>query len=308
MSKKSDPKGIILVVGSLNMDLVVQAPRHPAVGETILGGEFRTFPGGKGANQAVAASRLGARVRMIGRLGADNFGEALLLTLKNDGVDTQFISRDPTTATGVALITVSAAGKNTIVVAPGANAQLSIQDLEAAGAAFQTAQILVTQLESPLPVIKRAVELARQYGVKTILNPAPAQPLEAKLLEQIDYLIPNEHELALLSGSADLKIGIGKLQQLGVKNLIVTLGESGVTVVQGKQSHHIPAFKVEAVDTTAAGDAFIGAFAVALSQGLDVFQAARWGNAAGALATTLPGAQPSLPNRNALEELVARRS
>jgi len=290
------------------MDLVVQSPRHPAVGETILGGEFHTFPGGKGANQAVAASRLGARVRMIGRVGADNFGEALLLALKNDGVDTQYISRDPTTATGVALITVSAAGKNTIVVAPGANAQLSIQDLEAAGAAFQTAQILVTQLESPLPVIKRAVELAQQYGVKTILNPAPSQPLEARLLEQIDYLIPNEHELALLSGSADLKIGIGKLQQLGVKNLIVTLGESGVTVVQGRKSHHLPAFKVEAVDTTAAGDAFIGAFAVALSQGLDVFQAARWGNAAGALAATLPGAQPSLPNRNALEELVARRS
>jgi len=305
--EKSGPKGNILVVGSLNMDLVVQAPRHPAVGETILGGEFRTFPGGKGANQAVAASRLGARVSMIGRVGADNFGEALLLTLENDGVDTQYISRDPAAATGVALITVSAAGQNTIVVAPGANAQLSLQELEAAEAAFQTAQILVTQLESPVPVIRRAVELAQQYGVKTILNPAPAQSLDASLLEQIDYLIPNEHELALLSGNHDLLTGIDILQKVGLKNLIVTLGEKGATVAQAKESHHIPAFKVETVDTTAAGDAFVGAFAVALTQGLDVFQAATWGNAAGALATTHPGAQPSLPTRNDMEELMARR-
>ncbi|OGO34090.1 MAG: ribokinase [Chloroflexi bacterium RBG_16_54_18] len=290
------------------MDLVVQAPRHPAVGETILGNDFCTFPGGKGANQAVAASRLGAQVRIIGRLGADNFGDALLNTLMHDGVDTQYISRDTAAATGVALITVSAAGQNTIVVASGANARLSIQDLEAAEAAFQTAQILVTQLESPVPVISRAIELARHYGVKTILNPAPAQPLEARLLEQIDYLIPNEHELALLSGSNDLKTGIGNLQKLGVKNLIVTLGENGAMVVKDKESRHIPAFKVEAVDTTAAGDAFVGAFAVALTQGLDVFQAVRWGNAAGALAATLPGAQPSLPTRITLDGLLSGRA
>jgi len=307
VNMKSDPLGNILVVGSLNMDLVVQAPRHPAVGETILGGEFHTFPGGKGANQAVAASRLGAQVRMIGRLGVDNFGEALLHTLRNDGVDTQYISRDPAAATGVALITVSSAGQNTIVVASGANARLSLQDVEAAEAAFQNAHILITQLESPVPVINRAIELAHHYGVITILNPAPAQPLEARLLEEIDYLIPNEHELALLSGSNDLTTGAGIMQRHGVKNLIVTLGENGAMVVQDKESRHIPAFKVDAVDTTAAGDAFVGAFAVALTRGLDVFQATRWGNAAGALSATRPGAQPSLPTRNELEELIQGR-
>lgn len=305
---RPDEPGRILVVGSLNMDLVVRVSRHPSLGETILGGEFHTFPGGKGANQAVAASRLGARVAMIGRTGADSFGETLLSALKNDGVDTRYIPRDPVAASGVALITVSAEGKNTIVVASGANARLSIQDVEAAEKAFEEAQVMITQLESPLPTVRRAVQLARRHGVLTILNPAPAAPLEPDFLAEIDYLIPNENELQLLSGTDDLLRGADKLQQLGVKNLVVTLGEKGTMVVRGETRQHIPAFQVKAVDTTAAGDAFIGAFAIALIQGLDIYEAVRWGNAAGAFAATRPGAQPSLPDRKQLEEILAMDS
>ena len=305
---KPDHSGYIIVAGSLNMDLVVQAPRHPAIGETILGGEFHTFPGGKGANQAVAARRLGAEVMMIGRVGNDDFGEALLHTLGEDGVDALYVYRDPVAATGVALITVNAAGQNTIVVASGANAYLTAQDVNDAEDAFREAAVLVAQLESPLPTISEAIQLARQHGVMTILNPAPAQPLEARLLADIDYLIPNERELALLSGSDDLNAGIENMRRQGVKNLIVTLGENGAMVVEGERTQHLPAFKVDVVDTTAAGDAFVGAFAVALTQGLEVTQAVRWGNAAGALATTRPGAQPSLPNRRELEEFLARRA
>jgi len=297
--------GHIVVVGSLNMDLVVRAPRLPRVGETILGSDFRTFPGGKGANQAVAAARLGHKVKMIGRVGNDPFGESLLATVAQDGVDVTFIRRDDQAATGVALITVEEQGDNAIVVAPGANARLTPEDIRASEAAFAGASVLLLQLECPLSAVAQAIQMARQHHAQVVLNPAPAQTLEADLLESVDYLIPNQTELALLAGQDSIRAAMQVLLQHGVKNLVVTLGENGALVANGSQEIHLPAHRVAVVDTTAAGDAFAGAFAVALAEGRGLLEAARWGNAAGALAVTRAGAQPSLPTRQELLDFIA---
>lgn len=298
--------GGIIVVGSLNMDLVVRAPRLPQVGETIIGSEFGTYPGGKGANQAVAAARLGGAVKMIGRVGKDDFGQALLGNVSDNGVDTSFILRDPQSATGVALITVDDAGRNTIVVASGANARLTPEDVLRAQSAFEGAAVLLLQLETPLLTISAAIGLARSHGLQVVLNPAPAQTLDVELLKATDYLIPNQTELALLAGVQPLDKAIAVLQGWGVANLIVTLGEQGVLVAQDGRQTRLPAHQVNVVDTTAAGDAFLGAFAVALTEGLSTVEAAAWGNAAGALAVTRPGAQPSLPDKAELNEFLSR--
>ena len=297
----------ILVVGSLNMDLVVSVPRHPRPGETLLGGAFHTFPGGKGANQAVAAARLGKPVRMIGRVGADEFGEALLATLQNDGVDTRFVQQDAQAASGVALITVSADGQNTIVVAAGANGCLSVQDVAAAEEAFIDAGAVVLQLEIPLPAVEAAARLGRKHGAAGVLNPAPAQPLSPELLALTDYLVPNQSELELLSGEPDLERGIRALLERGVRNLVVTLGERGARWVSAAGSLDVPAFAVRAVDTVAAGDAFVGAFAAALAEGRPPRDVLLRGNAAGALAVTRAGAQPSLPARVELDDFLRER-
>ena len=297
----------IIVVGSINMDLVVRAPRHPKPGETILGTNFQTFPGGKGSNQAVAASRLGGHVHMVGCVGDDAFGDRLLATLQNDSVDTRFVRRSVDTASGVALITVSDEGQNNIVVVPGANGQLSAADIQAAEAVFEDAAIVVCQLEIPLPAVIEASRLAHRHGAKFLLNPAPAQSLDRSFLDQIDYLIPNEQELALLTGMDLPTLAAGALHNLGIKCLIVTLGSEGVLVMDQDQVYHIQANSVEVVDTTAAGDAFVGAFALALTEGKTVEDAAIWGNAAGALAVTLSGAQPSLPSRSDLEKFLVER-
>ena len=301
--------GHIVVVGSLNMDLVVRSPRHPQPGETIIGGEFRTFPGGKGANQAVAAARLGGVVKMIGRVGTDAFGDVLIDTLARDRVDTAHVVRDGESPTGVALITVDAAsGQNTIVVASGANARVTPDDVDAADAAFEGAAVLLLQLECPLPAVARAIELEKRHGARVVLNPAPAQPLDPALLSGVDYLIPNQTELALLTGVPDahaVREAAQRLQAAGVRQVIVTLGKEGALVAEAGGETHLPAYRVQAVDTTAAGDAFVGAFAVALLEGRSTREAARWGNAAGALAVTRAGAQPSLPTRAELETFLA---
>lgn len=296
--------GHIIVVGSLNMDLVVRAPRHPQVGETILGNDFRMIPGGKGANQAVAAARLGAQVKMVGRVGADAFGEVLVERLRQDRVDTRFIKKDSEKPSGVALIVVSEAGDNSIVVASGANGQLSMADVTEAEEVFEGASVLLLQLESPLPAVKRAIELARLHNVQVVLNPAPAQEVDTRFLTSVDYLIPNEAELARLAGVNDTPAAIGCLRDLGIGHLIVTLGGEGAFIVEGHRVAYLPAFQVDVVDTTAAGDAFIGAFGVALSEGLSTRQAATWGNVAGALAATRIGAQPSLPARMEFENFL----
>ena len=292
----------LVVVGSLNMDLVVRAPRHPRPGETLIGSQFQTFPGGKGANQAVAAARLGAAVRLIGRVGQDAFGDALLQTVGQDGVDTSFISRDPQAASGVALITLDEAGQNTIVVASGANMRVSPEDIQQAAAAFEGADLLLMQLECPLEAVEAAAELAQRRGIPVVLNPAPARPLPASLLAKIDYLLPNQTELqALAEGETDVSAAAARLRKNGVRNLVVTLGEEGALLVTDNTEQKFDAYKVPVVDTVAAGDAFTAAFCVALMEGKSLPEAVQWGNAAGAIAVTRPGAQPSMPKR---EELI----
>lgn len=301
--------GTLVIVGSLNMDLVVRAPRHPQPGETLIGSSFQTFPGGKGANQAVAAARLGAKVRMIGRVGQDAFGDALLATVQRDGVDTTFIRRDPQAPTGVALITLDAKGQNTIVVASGANGNVSAEDVRQSAQAFEGADVLLVQLECPLEAVQTAVQLAHRAGMIVVLNPAPAHPLPAELLQMVDYLIPNQHELSLLAGGiSDREQAIRHLQAQGVRYLVVTLGEEGALLALGEDRLVLPAYPVEVVDTVAAGDAFAGAFALALAEGKTPLDAACWGNAAGAIAVTRPGAQPSLPTRQEVEQFLKERT
>jgi ribokinase len=300
----------ITVVGSLNMDLVARAPRIPQPGETIIGSDFHTVPGGKGANQAVAAARLGAQVSMVGRVGCDAFAESLLNNLAAAGVDHTFVIHDPQAATGVALIAVDDAGQNSIIVASGANVRLSPADVDGAEAAIAGADALLLQLESPLETVTRAAEVARAHGVTVILNPAPARPLPAALLSLVDVLIPNESETAMLTGlpvgsQTEAEAAATALRELGVGTVILTLGERGALLAREDGAEYFPAFEVTPVDTTAAGDAFVGGFAVALAEGRSLAEAVQWGNGAGALATTKLGAQPSLPTRQDLEGLLA---
>ncbi|MCX6064922.1 MAG: ribokinase [Chloroflexi bacterium] len=294
----------IVIVGSANMDLVVSVGRHPQIGETILGGKFDTIPGGKGANQAVAAARMGAGVTMIGRVGKDGFGAELRANFLKDGIDIDYVRVDEQEPTGVALITVDKDGQNTIVVASGANHQLTPSDLIAARAAFVKADVMVTQLELPLDTVYQALALAEENGLRVVLNPAPAQALGADLLSKVDYLIPNEREAMQLAGTQSLDASIQKLLDVGVKNLIITLGEQGVLVATAGVRKHFPAYLVETVDTVAAGDAFVGTFAVGLAEGLPVDEAVRLGNAAAAISVTRHGAQPSLPNREEVNEFL----
>lgn len=295
---------MIVVVGSLNMDLVVRSPRLPKPGETLRGGPFATYPGGKGANQAVAAARLGAKTAIIGRVGADGFGQMLRIAAEVDGVNVEQVLDTPTMATGVSLITVEDGGQNTIVIASGANATLTPEDVEVAGSLIASARVVLLQLEVPLPAVIRAAELAREVGATVILNPAPAPAgrLPAKLLSMVDYLVPNESEAGAFLDEPSSAPPKGLARALaavtGVPNAIITLGEAGAVMASPSGAIHQPAFRVQAVDSTAAGDAFVAGFAVALSEGLAPTKALRWGCAAGALAATRLGAQASLPRRD----------
>jgi ribokinase len=303
----------IAVVGSLNMDLVVRAPHMPIPGETIIGSDFRTIPGGKGANQAVAAARLGAEVTMIGRVGDDDFGRAQLRNLGELDIDTTHVMVDPAAATGIALITLDASGQNSIVLAPGANMRLTKEDINAAQGAIVQSDVLVLQLESPLEVVAHAIEIAYTEGVNVILNPAPARPLPKETLASLDYLIPNESETALLTGVEVVDIHSAKeaaerLREEGVGTVVLTLSDRGAFLASAEESVHVPGYEVEVVDTTAAGDAFVGGFAVALAQGQNLAEAVRYANASGALAVTRLGAQPSLPTRQEVEEFMKGKS
>jgi ribokinase len=303
-------RSAIAVVGSMNMDLVARAPRMPGPGETVIGGDLVTVPGGKGANQAVAAARLGADVTMVGRVGDDAFGTTLTAGLANAGVDVNHVGTETDTATGVALIVVDDSGQNSIVVAPGANMRLLPEHVAQAHQAVARCDVLLVQLEVPTSTVQFAAELARSNGVTVILNPAPAQPVPDGLLAAVDVLVPNESETGLLTGLAvadesDCAQAAAALLASGVETVILTLGERGALLARADGQTHVPAFAVTPVDTTAAGDAFLGGFAVALAEGLSPRQAVMWGNAAGALATTRLGAQPSLPTRQAVEALLA---
>jgi ribokinase len=300
----------VTVVGSLNMDLVIRSPHIPQSGETIIGSDFQTIPGGKGANQAVAAARLGAEVNMVGRVGKDAFADVLLENLASSGVESGFVRRDPTSATGVALIVVDDAGENIIVVASGANMQLSEADVESAAHVISSSDVLLLQLEVPIPVVTRAAQIAQASGVTVILNPAPARQLPADLLKLVDILVPNESEAELLTGvnvsSQDgLENAARVLLESGTRAVVITLGSRGVFFTGSLiEAEKIDAFQIEPIDTTAAGDAFLAGLAVTFGAGDSLQEAVRFGNAAGALAAMKFGAQTSLPVRDEVLQMI----
>ena len=286
--------GAVVVVGSINMDLVVRVPHLPGPGDTVLGDRLVTIPGGKGANQAVAAARLGGHVRMIGRVGGDAFGAELLAGLKEDGVDTSGVAIDPTQPSGVALIVVDSRGQNTVTVAPGANSTVGDYELSRLKGGLRPDDVVVLQLEIPLGAVSGAIEIARSAGAKVVLNAAPSAALEGKPTPHVDLLIVNESEARDLGG----------VERLGSPGaLAVTLGEAGSVLYENGRMTRIEPRSVEAVDSTAAGDAFIGAAAFAIARGSSTLEAVQLGGAAGAAAATKLGARPSLPRVDDLRRL-----
>jgi ribokinase len=295
----------VAVVGSLNMDIVVPVPRHAGPGETVLGGDHFRNPGGKGANQAVAAARLGRTTSMVGRVGRDDAGTDLVKALRDSGVDASRVTPTENAPTGIALITVDDHGENAIVVSPGANGRVSEADVMEAGDMVGSAGVVLLQLEIPMEAV---VAAARAATGTVILNPAPARPLPPSLLEAVDVLVPNRSELALLAGAGADPLDEDRAAEIaarivGPQAVIVTLGAEGALVVESGRTERIPAVPDEVVDTTAAGDAFCGALADALVTGEDLTEAAGWAVRAAAVACTRPGAQASLPSRQEVLEI-----
>jgi ribokinase len=298
----------IVVVGSLNLDLVVQVDKIPGVGETILGSGFQTHPGGKGANQAAEVGLLNHPAHMIGRVGSDDFGKQLRQSLDSKGVDTTAVitTEGPS---GIAMIEVQASGDNCIVVAPGANALLTTADLDAYIAFIRNASLVLTQLETPIPTLEHLAAICQRENVPLMLDPAPAAELSADLLSRLTWITPNETEAQSLAGSShsldnesEVRALAETLLNMGPKNVVVKLGERGAYLALEDGTRAIvPAFKVHAVDTTAAGDCFNGAFAVALAKGAAALEAARFAAAASAISVTRPGAQPSMPTLTEVE-------
>jgi ribokinase len=251
---------------------------------------------------------MGGEVTMVGRVGKDDFGDRLIHGLVEDQIKTNHVIKDPDAPTGIAMIAVATNGENSIVVASGANLKVSAEDVNKARSLMRETDLLLLQLEVPIETISAAVDLAKAYDVPVVLNPAPAQPLSEALLNKIDVLTPNETELMQLSGEDDLDAGIQKLLSWGVQNLIITMGANGARVVNTDMDEHLPAHEITAVDTTAAGDAFNGALGVALAEGLPLRKAVQYGMAAGALAATKRGAQPSLPDRESVENLISSQN
>jgi ribokinase len=291
------------------MDLVVKSPRIPAVGETILGGDFVMTPGGKGANQAVAAAKLGAEVCFIARLGSDIFAEQSLSNFTKEGVNTKYINQTKEAPSGVALITVDDMGNNVIVVAPGANQMLSPEDVKRAESDIASSGALVTQLEIPLETVEFAAQLANNCGVLFILDPAPARKLNPKLLKMVDVLTPNETEAKILSGievtdENSACTAAKKLLEIGVKSVILTMGAKGFLLAEDDRMEFVSAVKVDTVDTTAAGDAFTGSLAVGLAQGKTLYDASLFANYVAALSVTKMGAQSSMPTGRAVESFM----
>lgn len=307
--KQDKPK--IAVVGSSNMDLVVKSTRIPAIGETILGGDFIMAPGGKGANQAVAAAKLGAEVFFIAKLGEDIFGSQSLNNFKKEGVNTKYVIQTEEALSGVALIMVDEDGNNLIVVAPGANHKLSPEDVKEAESDIASSGALVAQLEVPIETIEFAAGLANRSNVPFILDPAPAQKLSPQLLKMVDILTPNETEAQFLTGvevknQESAGAAAQKLLECGVKNVILTMGANGYLTVSNEGTEFVPAKKVKAADSTAAGDAFTGSLAVGLAQGRTLSDAALFANNVAALSVTKMGAQPSMPALQEVESFITK--
>lgn len=306
--------GGILVIGSLNCDYVASVPRMPTAGETISGYNLAIHPGGKGANQAVAAARMAdasLEVRMLGCVGCDAAGALLLDSVRRAGADTASIHQLDGIPTGSALIWVAESGENSIVVIPGANARLSVEHVRAAEPLYWQTRVALHQLETPLETVHAALALGRQRRVITILDPAPAQPLSRDLLELVDLLTPNESEAAVLLGEPPRSLTVEdayamgeRLLDLGPRAVILKLGEDGAVFLNRLQRFHVPGFAVRAVDTTAAGDTFNGALATAIAEGMEMQPAVRFACAAAALSVTRQGAQPSVPSREDTESLL----
>ena len=299
----------IVVVGSSNTDMIIKSDRIPKPGETVIGGEFSTAAGGKGANQAVAAARAGGEVSLVARVGDDMFGQQSVEGFVADKIDTSHVLQDSDAPSGVALIFVDDLGENSIAVASGANARLTPADVLAARDAICSADVLVMQLETPLDTVRAAAELAHEQNVRIILNPAPAQPLGEEILRHVSVLTPNETEAELLTGievssGAEAEAAAERLSVMGVGEILITLGSRGVFLFDSDHRELVPGFEVEAVDTTAAGDVFNGALAVALGEGNSLREAARFANAAAALSVTKLGAQPSAPTREEIEQFL----
>lgn len=291
---------MITVIGSINMDLVIHTERIPRPGETVLGNDFRQIPGGKGANQASAAAKLGAAVKMIGCVGDDAFGSTLIKSLAMYGVNIDHVSIVSNVASGVAIITVEHSGNNSIVIAPGANYCMTDENLKEAQQAILDSDVIMAQLEIPVKTVKAAILMAKAAGKTVILNPAPAAKLDEEILKNVDILTPNETELEILSGHRtdtieDIRSACEIMLNKGIKELIVTLGSRGCLHMNSQVSKKYDAYKVKAVDTTAAGDAFNGALAVYLSEGKTIDEAIDFAMKVGAMTVTKHGAQPSLP-------------
>lgn len=294
--------GKIVVIGSMNTDMVISSERLPLPGETVVGGNFMMNSGGKGANQAVAAARLDGDVYIIAKSGNDLFGRRAIEQFQQDHINTDYMCSDPDLPSGVALILVDANGENSIAVASGANASLSPADIDAAASLIAESKIVLMQLETPIETIEHAAHLAHLQGKKVILNPAPARPLSDELMADIDILIPNKNEAELLSGIEingidDARRAAQAIGKRGINTVIITLGSEGALVMEGEDFHLVSARKVKVVDTTAAGDTFCGALAVALTEDRGIVEAVEFASRCAAITVTRPGAQMSLPRR-----------
>jgi len=296
----------IVVVGSCNTDMVVKSNRIPVPGETILGGNFMMNPGGKGANQAVAVARMGANITFISKTGNDLFGRQSVEMYSEENINTDFIFSDPNLPSGVALIMVDNNGENCIVVASGANASLSTQDIDKAKDVIESADILLMQLEIPIETVEYAAKMAYRKGIKVILNPAPAAFLSNELMSYLYAIIPNNSEAELLSGIkvADWETAKQAADIIGAKGVdvvVITLGSKGALIKDGELYYEVPVEKIDAIDTTAAGDTFCGAFCVGLSEGLSVEDAVRIANKAAGITVTREGAQAAIPYRKEIQ-------
>ena len=301
----------VTVVGSFMYDLVATAPRRPKTGETLIGDSFGMFLGGKGANQAIAASRAGASVTMVGRLGNDLFGDQFLEKFSEEGIKTDFVIQDTENGTGVGMPLIDASGDNSIVIIPQANMALTVENIDKAESVIADSDVLILQCEVPMEANKRAAEIANKNDTLVILNPAPARKIPDTLLSLVDIITPNESEAEILTDmptetNSQAMEAAHHLLSKGVETVILTLGSRGSLLLTEKMEKRIPAYSVDVIDTTAAGDAFCGALAAILSNGSIIEEAIKIANAAGALAVTKLGAEPSLPTKKDIDQLINR--
>ena len=315
----------IAVIGSINMDLVIRLPRIPRPGESVIGGDLQRFPGGKGANQAVAAARLGAETVMVGRVGDDDFGRALLETMRDNGVETRHVGTTAGVSTGVGCIAIAADGQNAIAVGPGANMHVTPADVDAAVESLRGCRVCLLQLELPLPTVEHSIRCCRAWNIQTVLDYAPAPQNPTAGLFEANLITPNEAEAAALVGTEGVAASGGSppriaedsralarqaeaIRRRGPATVVLKLSDRGAFLQTARESEHVPAHPIRAVDTVGAGDAFTGALGTALAEGRPLPDAVRFANAAGALACRTEGAIPSMPSRRAVEALLAGRT